>query len=83
MLTEDQDQVHVTVETLEKYAGVPRYRNNEAEEEDLVGVTTGLAWTEVGGELLSIEAVISTTGVCTFCRRQRASRLRPSPSGSR
>jgi ATP-dependent Lon protease len=43
---------------LEKYAGVKKYRYGEAELEDLVGVTTGLAWTEVGGELLSIEAVI-------------------------
>ena len=42
---------------LEKYAGVRRFRFGEAESEDLVGVTTGLAWTEVGGELLTIEAV--------------------------
>ncbi|MBV8547854.1 MAG: endopeptidase La, partial [Alphaproteobacteria bacterium] len=39
------------------YAGVRRFRFGEAETEDLVGVTTGLAWTEVGGELLTIEAV--------------------------
>ena len=38
-------------------AGVRRFRFGEVEETDLVGVTTGLAWTEVGGELLSIEAV--------------------------
>jgi len=43
---------------LDKYAGVPRYRYGEAELEDMVGVSTGLAWTEVGGELLSIEAVM-------------------------
>jgi len=43
---------------LEKYAGVPRYRYGEAELEDLIGVSTGLAWTEVGGEMLSIEAVM-------------------------
>jgi ATP-dependent Lon protease len=42
---------------LEKYAGVPRYRSSETELEDMVGLATGLAWTEVGGELLSIEAV--------------------------
>jgi len=47
----------VTRRNLEKYAGVRRYRYGEAELEDLVGVTTGLAWTEVGGEILSIEAV--------------------------
>ncbi|MDP9196311.1 MAG: endopeptidase La [Pseudomonadota bacterium] len=42
---------------LEKYAGVRRFHYGEVELEDLVGVTTGLAWTEVGGEILSIEAV--------------------------
>jgi ATP-dependent Lon protease len=47
----------VTRRNLEKYAGVRRFRYGEAELEDLVGVTTGLAWTEVGGEILSIEAV--------------------------
>jgi len=50
-------KVSVTPRNLEKYAGVRRYRYGEAELEDLVGVVTGLAWTEVGGELLSIEAV--------------------------
>ena len=48
----------ITPRNLGKFAGVRRYRYGEAEREDLVGVTTGLAWTEVGGELLSIEAVI-------------------------
>ena len=51
------EQVHMTRRNLEKYAGVPRYRHSETEQEDMVGVVTGLAWTEVGGELLSIEAV--------------------------
>ncbi len=50
-------QVTVTVRNLEKYAGVRRFRFGEVEADDLVGVVTGLAWTEVGGELLSIEAV--------------------------
>ena len=36
---------------------MPRFRHGEAEQEDQVGVVTGLAWTEVGGELLTIEAV--------------------------
>ncbi|MSO88653.1 MAG: endopeptidase La [Rhodospirillaceae bacterium] len=48
----------VSHRNVEKYAGVRRFRWGEAEAEDLVGVTTGLAWTEVGGELLSIEAVL-------------------------
>lgn len=50
--------VQISRRNLVKYAGVKRYRYGEAEKEDLVGVTTGLAWTEVGGELLSIEAVV-------------------------
>ena len=62
-------KVAVTRRNLDKYAGVRRFHYGEAELEDLVGVTTGLAWTEVGGELLSIEAVglpgkgrVTTTG---------------------
>jgi ATP-dependent Lon protease len=51
-------KVKVTSKNLSKFAGVPRYRHGEADIEDTVGVTTGLAWTEVGGELLSIEAVM-------------------------
>ena len=47
----------ITRRNLDKYAGVRKYRYGEAELEDLVGVTTGLAWTEVGGELLTIESV--------------------------
>ncbi len=50
-------KVTVSRRNLEKYAGIHRFRFGEVEENDLVGVTTGLAWTEVGGELLSIEAV--------------------------
>ena len=50
--------VKVTSRNLGKYAGVRQFRYGEAEGEDMVGVTTGLAWTEVGGELLSIEAVV-------------------------
>ena len=51
-------KVAVTRRNLEKYAGVRKYRYGEVESEDLVGVVTGLAWTEVGGELLSIESVL-------------------------
>ncbi len=61
--------VHVTRRNLEKYLGVKKYRFGELEDEDMIGVTTGLAWTEVGGEILSIEAVslpgkgkVTTTG---------------------
>lgn len=51
------DKVSVTTRNLEKYAGVKKFRYGEVEEDDLVGITTGLAWTEVGGEILSIEAI--------------------------
>ena len=57
ILTKKSERVAVTRRNLEKYAGVRRFRFGETESEDLVGVTTGLAWTEVGGELLTIEAV--------------------------
>ena len=49
--------VTVTADNLEEYLGVPRFRFGEIEADDQIGVTTGLAWTEVGGELLQIEAV--------------------------
>jgi len=58
LVTKKKDKtVTVTRRNLGKWAGVKRYRYGEIETDDLVGVTTGLAWTEVGGELLSIEAV--------------------------
>ncbi|OCP16426.1 MULTISPECIES: endopeptidase La [unclassified Ensifer] len=50
--------VAVTAENIPDYLGVPRYRHGEAERDDQVGVVTGLAWTEVGGELLTIEGVM-------------------------
>jgi ATP-dependent Lon protease len=51
-------KVVVTKDNLGDYSGVRRFRYGLAEEEDGVGVVTGLAWTEVGGELLSIESVL-------------------------
>ena len=45
----------MTPRNLEKYLGVKRFRYGLAEENDQVGQVTGLAWTEVGGELLTIE----------------------------
>ena len=50
--------VRVTPENIEKYLGVPKYRYGEVELEDQVGIVTGLAWTEVGGEILTIEGVM-------------------------
>jgi ATP-dependent Lon protease len=57
ILMEDKRQIRVNRRNLGRFAGVRKFRYGEAEHEDLVGVSTGLAWTEVGGELLSIEAV--------------------------
>jgi len=51
-------KVNVTPRSLEKYLGVHRFRYGIAEESNQVGQVTGLAWTEVGGELLTIESVI-------------------------
>ena len=50
--------VEVTAANVNDYLGVPKYRHGEAERDDQVGVVTGLAWTEVGGELLTIEGVM-------------------------
>jgi len=52
-----KNNISITPKNLEKYAGIKKFRKNELEDKDLIGITTGLAWTEVGGELLLIEAV--------------------------
>ena len=54
--TSDMAEMTITPENLGDLAGVRKFRYGEAESEDLVGVVTGLAWTEVGGELLQVEA---------------------------
>jgi ATP-dependent Lon protease len=56
--TKSEKTVSVTPKILDKYLGVRRYRYGTAEQTNQVGQVTGLAWTEVGGELLTIEAVI-------------------------
>jgi len=50
--------VTIDPKKLEAYLGVPKYRYGEVEADDMVGVVTGLAWTDVGGELLTIEGVM-------------------------
>ena len=54
----DLKRVSVTAAKLEKLIGVKRFRYGRAEEEDRVGQVTGLAWTEIGGDLLTIEATV-------------------------
>ncbi len=58
ILMNSLEKIAVTQRNLGKYAGIKKFRYGEVEEEDIVGVTTGLAWTEVGGEILTIEAVM-------------------------
>ncbi|WP_010296983.1 endopeptidase La [Candidatus Odyssella thessalonicensis] len=58
ILVDQVKVVHITAENLSKYAGPAKFHYGQAEEEDSVGATTGLAWTEVGGDLLTIEAVV-------------------------
>jgi ATP-dependent Lon protease len=58
LMEDDVKKVEVTSDKLEDYAGVRKFRFGQAEEDDLIGVVTGLAWTEVGGELLTIESAI-------------------------
>jgi ATP-dependent Lon protease len=53
LMTSKTDSVEVTGTNLFDYLGVPKYRYGEVEANDRIGVVTGLAWTEVGGELLT------------------------------
>lgn len=58
-VVKDRDlKIRLTKQGLEKMLGIPRYRYGAAEKEDEVGVATGLAWTETGGDLLSIEVTL-------------------------
>lgn len=58
LLDKDVDNVEITGENLEKYLGVERFRYGVIDENDQVGQVNGLAWTEVGGELLTIETAV-------------------------
>jgi ATP-dependent Lon protease len=51
-------QIRINSKSIEKYLGIPKFRFGESEGKEAVGLTQGLAWTEVGGELLTIEATI-------------------------
>ncbi len=58
IVTNKTKKVQITRKNLEKSAGVRKFRFGETEAEDMVGVVSGLAWTEVGGEILTIESVV-------------------------
>jgi ATP-dependent Lon protease len=64
---ENKKKMNITSKSLSKYLGVPKYHHGEIEGKDKIGLTTGLAWTEVGGELLAIEAsIMEGTGKMTM-----------------
>jgi ATP-dependent Lon protease len=59
VLKEGKDiKVRVTGKSIPKFLGIPKYRRGQLEEEDRVGLSNGLAWTEVGGELLQTEVIV-------------------------
>jgi ATP-dependent Lon protease len=58
LMMSKKKKIKVTPEVVNQYLGVQKFKHGEAEREDQVGVVTGLAWTEVGGELLTIEALM-------------------------
>jgi ATP-dependent Lon protease len=67
LLKKQERKVQVTGKNLDKFCGVRRFSFGVAEKENQVGQVTGLAWTEVGGELLTIEAVaVDGKGTATF-----------------
>ena len=57
-----EKKYRISAQSVVKYLGTPKYRFGLAEENDAIGLTTGLAWTEVGGELLQIEATLMPGG---------------------
>jgi ATP-dependent Lon protease len=58
LMISKKKSIKVADTNLSEYLGVPKFRYGEIEEEDLIGMVTGLAWTDVGGELLTIEGVM-------------------------
>ena len=57
--TSSLTKISLDKKKIEKYLGVEKFKNSEIEKKNLVGITNGLAWTEVGGEILSIEVLLS------------------------
>jgi ATP-dependent Lon protease len=72
LLEPETKNIDVTAENLDKFLGVRRFRFGRAEEANRVGLVTGLAWTEVGGELLTIDFFVDDagmkTGIKAFCQ---------------
>jgi ATP-dependent Lon protease len=58
ILTKESNKKKITVENLQDYLGVKKFKYGEIEAEDRVGIVTGLAWTEFGGEILKIESAM-------------------------
>jgi ATP-dependent Lon protease len=58
IVTKKVERMTIDMSNVETFAGVKKFRFGETEAEDMVGVVTGLAWTEVGGEILTIESVL-------------------------
>jgi ATP-dependent Lon protease len=58
LILSEKKSVKASADNLADYLGVPKYRYGQVEDKDLIGVVTGLAWTDVGGELLTIEAAM-------------------------
>ncbi len=59
ILTKNRKKIKVDLKVINNFLGVAKFKHSEIEDKDLVGITTGLAWTEVGGELLTIESALS------------------------
>jgi ATP-dependent Lon protease len=58
IVTKKTEKIEISNDNIDEYLGVKKFKYGEIEKTDMVGVVTGLAWTEVGGELLSIETVV-------------------------
>ncbi len=56
--SKSKKRIRITLKNLENYLGIPKYKIDKIEKEDIIGLATGLAWTEIGGEVLSVETIV-------------------------
>ena len=56
--SEKKKRIRITLKNIENYLGAPKYKIDKIEKEDAIGLATGLAWTEMGGEVLSVETIV-------------------------